>query len=268
MLYSTKTLKGCKLDARDGQIGQVNEFYFEDQHWAIRYLVADTGTWLNGRQVLISPRTLAGVDTADREIAVDLTKRKIEDSPSLDSDKPVSRQFEDDYHTYYGWPSPYMWGPYPGITNPNMVGGRGVWTGVLPGETASNPHLRSTRDVKGHHVQAADGEIGHVEDFLIDDDGWTIRYLVIDTRNWWPGRRVLISPQWIDRVSWTEAKIFVNVTRERIRLSPEYLEDSLLTRDDETELYGHYKRTGYWREKITAGQPPVVEGGEGNLTLF
>jgi len=268
MLYSVKTLKGCRLDARDGQIGKVNEFYFEDQHWAVRYLVADTGSWLTGRRVLISPRTLAGVDRGDREIAVDMTKKMIEDSPSLDSDKPVSRRFEEDFHTYYGWPSPYMWGPYPGITNPNMVGGRGVWTGALPGETPSDPHLRSTRDVKGHHVQAADGEIGHVEDFLIDDNSWTIRYLVIDTRNWWPGKQVLISPKWIARVSWAESSIFVNVARERVRQSPEYIEESLLTRDDETDLHRHYDRRGYWKDEPTAGGPPVVEGGEGQFPLF
>jgi uncharacterized protein YrrD len=268
MLYRAKSLRGCKLDARDGQIGKVNEFYFEDQHWAIRYLVANTGSWLAGRQVLISPRSLIGVDREDREIAVDLTKKTIENSPSLDSDKPVSRQFEEQYHAFYGWPSPYMWGPYPGIMNPNMMGGRGVWPGLVPTETAANPHLRSSRDVTGHHVQAADGEIGHVEDFLIDGDSWTIRYLVIDTRNWWPGKKVLIPPKWIDRISWTEVKIFVNVARERIRLAPEYIEDSPMTRDDEAELYRHYNRTGYWTEELTAGHPPVVEGGDGNLTLF
>ena len=260
-------MKGYRLDARDGLIGKVKEFYFEDQHWAIRYLVADTGSWLTGRKVLISPGTLAGVNRDNRAIAVNLTKKKIEDSPSLDTDKPVSRHFEEGYNAYYVWPSPCLWGSYPGLMNPSMMGGGGPST--VPSNTASDPydpHLRSTRDVSGHHVQATDGEIGHVEDFLIDDDSWTIRYLVIDTRNWWPGRRVLISPQWIDRISWTEAKIFANVAREWVRQSPEYIEQSVVTRDDEAELYKHYKRTGYWRERLTAGQPLVVEGRD--TTVF
>ena len=255
MLYKAKTLAGYKLEALSGEIGKVKDFYFNDQDWMIRYLVADTGNWLTGRQVLISPHALDAVIEETQDIAIKLTKIQIEDSPSLDSDRPVSQQFERAYYGYYGWPSPYMWGPYPGIMNPNMMGGRGVWPALIPTETAANPHLRSTRDVTGHHVQAADGEIGHVEDFLIDGDSWTIRYLIVDTRNWWPGKKVLISPKWIDRISWTEVKIFVNVARERIRLSPPYIEDSLMTRDDEAELYRHYNRTGYWTEELTAGHP-------------
>jgi sporulation protein YlmC with PRC-barrel domain len=113
-------------------------------------------------------------------------------------------------------------------------------------EKAWDPHLRSTHDVSGYHIQAADGEIGHVEDFIIDDETWAIRYLVVDTRNWWPGNKVLISPKWIERVSWNESKVFVNLTREKIKHSPEYTEESLPTRDYETKLHRHYDRQGYW----------------------
>ena len=114
------------------------------------------------------------------------------------------------------------------------------------GEKAWDPHLRSTHDVSGYHIQAADGEIGHVEDFIIDDETWAIRYLIVDTRNWWPGKKVLVSPQWIERVSWSESKVFVNLSRETIKQSPEYTEESLLTRDYETGLHRHYNRQGYW----------------------
>jgi hypothetical protein len=106
--------------------------------------------------------------------------------------------------------------------------------------------LRSTHEVTDYHIQAADGEIGHVEDFIIDDETWAIRYLIIDTRNWLPGKKVLVSPQWIERVSWSERKVFVNHTREIIRQSPEYTEESLLTRDYESVLHRHYNRQGYW----------------------
>ena len=251
MLSKAKTLKGYKLDSLDGEIGKVKEFYFDDQHWTIRYLVADTGNWLTGRQVLISPYALVAVNKEEQHIAIDLTKKQIEDSPSLDSDKPVSRQFEEDYYGYYGWPmywgGPYMWGSYPYI-----VRDREKWRESTQGEKAWDPHLRSTHDVSGYHIQAADGEIGHVEDFIIDDETWAIRYLIIDTQNWWPGKMVLVSPRWIERVSWNESKVFVNLSRETIKQSPEYTEESLLTRDYETGLHRHYNRQGYWVDEPVA----------------
>jgi PRC-barrel domain. len=238
MLSKAKTLKGYKLDSLDGEIGKVKEFYFDDRHWTIRYLVADTGNWLTGRQVLISPYALVAVNKEEQHIAIDLTKKQIEDSPSLDSDKPVSRQFEEAYYGYYGWPmywgGPYMWGSYPYI-----VRDREKWRKSTQGEKAWDPHLRSTHDVSGHHIQALDGEIGHVEDFIIDDETWAIRYLIIDTRNWWPGKKVLVSP-------WSESKVFVNLSRETIKQSPEYMEESPLTRDYEVKLHRYYDRQGYW----------------------
>ena len=245
MLSKAKTLKGYKLDGRDGEIGKVEEFYFDDRHWTIRYLVADTGSWLTSRQVLISPYALLTVNKEEQHITIDLTKKQIEGSPSLNSDKPVSRQFEEAYYGYYGWPmywdGPYVWGAYPHIMRDRDKLRESI--SVVKGW---DPHLRSTRDVSGHYIQATDGEIGHVEDFIIDDETWAIRYLIIDTQNWWPGKKVLLSPQWIERVSWDELKVFVNLSRETIKQSPEYTEESLLTRDYETRLYQHYNREGYW----------------------
>lgn len=254
MLNKAQTLKGYKLHSLDGEIGTVNEFYFDDHYWTIRYLVADTGNWLTGRKVLISPYALIAVNKEEQFIAIDLTQRQIEDSPSLDSDKPVSRQFEEDYYEYYGWPlywgGPFMWGSYPAY--PYIERDREKWRESPQGENAWDPHLRSTYDVSGHHIQAADGDIGHVEDFIIDDETWTIRYLIINTQNWWPGKKVLVSPQWIERVSWSESTVFVNLTREAIRQSPEYTEESLLTRDYEAGLHRHYDRQGYWIEDPAA----------------
>ena len=245
MLNNVKTLKGYTLNSRDGEIGRVKEFYFDDQHWTVRYLVADTGNWLTDRQVLISPYALDAVNTDEQFIAIDLTKQQIEDSPPLSTDKPVSRQFEASYTGYYGmptyWSGPFIWGAYPYIERD-----RNKWNASNPDGKAWDPHLRSTYDVSGHHIQATDGEIGHVEDFIIDDETWAIRYLIIDTRNWWPGKKVLFAPQWIERVSWNEAKVFVNLPRESIKQSPEYTEESLLTREYETKLYEHYNRPGYW----------------------
>jgi len=253
MLSTAKTLKGYHLAGRDGEIGKVKEFYFDDRYWTIRYLVADTGTWLASRQVLISPYGLGSVDKDSQDIAIALTKQQIENSPSLDSDKPVSRQFEDEYYGYYGWPA-YWGGPYNWGSSPYIVRDRESRGGSPRGEKAWDPHLRSTHDVSGHHVQAADGEIGHVEDFIIDDETWAIRYLIINTKNWWPGKHVLIAPQWIDRVSWSESKVFTRLTRETIQESPEYTTESLLNRDYETILYQHYNRKGYWTEELVAAE--------------
>jgi hypothetical protein len=244
MLDSAKTLKGYKLNSLDGEIGSVKEFFFDDRHWVIRYLVADTGDWLVGRKTLISPYALDAVNREKHHISIDLTKKQIENSPSLDSDKPVSRQFEEAYYGYFGWPlywgGPFMWGSYlyP-ARDPEQ-------RRAAPGEKPWDAHLRSTDDVSGHHIQAADGEVGHVEDFLIDDETWAIRYLVIDTRNWMPGKKVLVSPQWIERVSWSESKVFVDLARATIRQAPEYSDGCLLTRDYETRLHQHYDRRGYW----------------------
>jgi uncharacterized protein YrrD len=251
MLYRAKTLNGYALDSYDGEIGKVEEFYFDDQHWTIRYLVADTGNWLMDRQVLISPHALVAVKVEEQCITVNLSKKQIEESPSLDSDKPVSRQFEEKYYGYYEWPmywaGPYMWGSYPYIVHDGDN-----WKEAHKDEKEWDPDLRSTHEVDGYNIQATDGEIGHVEDFIIDDETWAIRYLVISTQNWWPGKKVLVSPQWIKRVSWNESKVFINLPREIITLSPEYTDASLLNRDYETKLHRHYNLQGYWDNEPTA----------------
>jgi uncharacterized protein YrrD len=253
MLHKVKTLQGYTLNSLDGEIGQVSEFYFDDRHWAIRYLVVDTGNWLTGRQVLISPYALVAAVCEEHRIAVDLTRKQIEDSPSLNCDKPVSRQYEDDYYRYYGWPmywdGPYMWGNYPYLARDSESGSE-----CTTGEKQWDPHLRSTHSVHGYHLQASDGEIGHIDDFIIDDDTWAIRYLIVDTRNWWPGKKVLISPQWIERVSWEESKVFVKLSLETIKGAPEYLEETAITRGYEKRLYEHYKTKIYW-----VGEPAAME---------
>jgi hypothetical protein len=246
MLIKAKTLQGYKLNGLDGEIGKVKEFYFDDLHWVIRYLVADPGNWLtSGRQVLISPYALLAVNTEAEHIDIDLTTQQIVNSPSLDHDKPVSQQFEQSYYGYYGWPKywdgPHMWGSYPTI-----IHDRDKWKETVQSGKSWDPHLRSTHSVSGHDIQAIDGDIGHVEDFILDDETWAIRYLIIDTRKRWLGTKVLLSPRWIERVSWNELKVFVNISCEAIKQSPEYTEGSLLTRDYETELHQHYHRQKYW----------------------
>jgi hypothetical protein len=251
MLNRAKTLKGYKLHCRDGEMGKAKEFYFDDHHWAIRYLVADTGNWLTGRQVLISPYALISVNKEGHYINVDLTKKRIEESPSIDSDKPVSRQFEKMYCGYYGWPmydgGPHMWGTYPHIERD-----RKKWRESDQSEKMWDSHLRSTRDVSGYRIEARDGAIGHVDDFIIDGELWAIRYLLVETGSWWPGKKVLLSPRWIDSIDWSQSKVFVNLQRETSKQATEYREESPITRDYEAGLHRHYNHEGYWVDELAA----------------
>ncbi len=250
MLRQAKDITGYRLGARDGEIGHVREFYFEDVNWTVRYLVADTGNWLTGRQVLISPYALDSVDQAAKIIPVELTRQQIDSAPPLASDRPVSRQYEFGYYSFYGWPAYWdgsdMWG-----NRDRPERGSGGWSEGSRKHT-DDPHLRSTKDVTGHSIQALDGEIGHIEDFVVDDETWVIRYLVVDTKNWWPGKRVLIATDWIDRISWEDSKVFLDVTRDKIREAPEFTHDTLITRDYEDIIHRHYNRAGYWFTAVPA----------------
>lgn len=247
MLIRSKSTRGFKLHGLDGDMGSVDEFYFDDRQWTVRYLVAETGSWLSGRQVLISPLALDSVDRTTHRIGVKLTRQQIEDSPSLETDKPVSRQFEASYNTHYGWPmyweSPYTWGPY---LNLDLIDGEK--TESVKSKNAWNQHLRSTRHVSGYAIHAKDGEIGHVDDFLIDTDDWSIRYIVVDINNWWPGKRMLVSPTWIRGISWLEATVEVDLERELIRDAPEFVDGIEPSREYETKLHLYYERKGYWEE--------------------
>jgi len=229
MLIKAKTLSGYKLHGLDGNLGKIEEFYFDDHHWIVRYLVVDTGNWLTDSLVLISPYSLAGVNKEEQYIAINLTKKQIEGSLSLDHDQPVSQQFEESYSGYYGWPvywnGPYMWGTnYYIERNPKML------KKSTQGDKSWDPHLRSTFIVSGYNIKASDGEIGYIEDFIIDDETWAIRYLVIATQNWWPGKKVLIAPQWIESMSLDLSKVFVNLSRDAIKESPEFSAEAIESR--------------------------------------
>jgi PRC-barrel domain len=250
MLRSMNDLQGFTIGATDGDIGRVDAFYFDDTSFTVRHLVVDTGGWLGGRKVLISPMALPAIDWDGKRINAKLTKSQVERSPDIDTNQPVSRQEEITYHRYYGyppyWAGPYLWGlgPYP-VTSPGSEVReyeRWEWGAKEHGD----PHLRSSAAVIGYHIEATDGEIGHVEDFLVEDSSWAIRYMIVDTRNWWPGKKVLVSLEWIDRVEWSDATVRVGVTREQIKTSPEYDPMDPVARAYETRLHDHYGRPAYW----------------------
>ena len=260
MLRSLKELQGYTISATDGDIGSVHDFYFDDQHWTVRYLVVDTGGWLSGRRVLISPMALGQTDWLDRRLPVSLTRQQVEDSPPIDLAKPVSRQYEVEYFNYYGWPyywyGPAAWGAW---AYPNELAAaqtaQALETARQAGATATgtqeqeraDPHLRSVKEVTGYRIQATDDEIGHVEDFIADDESWQIRYLVVDTSNWWFGKQVLLARDWIRDVSWLDQKLYVDLTRDQVKGSPAWDPTIPVNRVYEERLYDYYGRPAYWR---------------------
>ena len=253
MLRSVQSLEGFSIGATDGLIGKVKDFYFDDQAWVIRYAIVNTKSWL-GRDVLISPRSIGEADCALQVLPATITKRQVKLSPVIDTDKPISRQYETGYMGYYGYP--YYWGGaglwgernYPGTPLTGM--GPSVYRGYLRAPEASpnaDPHLRSCNAVKGYHIHARDGEIGHVQGYLVDDYLWSVRYLIVNTSNWWLGHQVLVSPEWIKDVSWPEAKVNIDLDRQAIKDAPVYEEGALVDRDTELSIYNHYGRSGYWQ---------------------
>lgn len=264
MLTNNKNLKGLVIRATDGEIGTVDQLYFDDQVWAIRYLTAETGNWLDGRKVLISPLSILQTDWKANRIDVSLTRKQVENAPNIDTHRPVSRQHEVEYFGYYGypyyWDGPYMWGPsyYPAGIVP-MTASQSAIAERIRRESADS-HLRSTEAVAGYHIDAKDGDIGHVDRFIVDDEAWAIRYLDVATKNWWPGKKVLLSPAWVERVSWEEYKVFVAVTREAIKTCPEYVDTVPITREYENKLYFHYGRPPYWIEEVQ-NTPASALGG-------
>jgi hypothetical protein len=244
MLRSVKSLSGYKIGASDGTIGKVDGFLFHDFSWIIRYLVVDTGGWLPGRKVLISPVALVQPTADVKILPVNLTREQVKNSPDIDTDKPVSRQAEIELHKHYDW-TPYWTGG--GFAAPVIEpSSEEKKQAAVAAKEKVDLLLRSTQEVIGYHIHATDGDIGHAEDFILDDEGWTIRYLVVDTRNWLPGRSVLISPQWIEKISWSDSKVRIDLLKDQIKDSPRYDPSSPINQEYETRLYDFYGRPKYW----------------------
>ena len=263
MLRNTKDLENYSIKAADGEIGHVKDFFFDDDAWVIRYLVVDTGSWFESRKVLISPISIDPSNRADGTLLVSLTKEQVKNSPSVDTDQPVSRQHEEQTLGYYGyanyWGGAGTWdgGMYPFAMVPGYagVGGDRIddeqdMETHLRAERDRNrnddPHLRSSNEVIGYHLHATDGEIGHVAGYLVDEQTWAIRYLIVDTSNWWMGHKVLVAPRWITGVHWSDRTVTVDLSREAVKTAPLYETDTAWSRQSDTALYGHYGRAGYW----------------------
>jgi len=231
MLWDASVINGYAIEASDGTIGTVNDLLFDDVGWFVRWLVVDTGTWLPGRKVLLPVSALGQPDQVRRLFPVKLTMQQVEDSPDVDTDQPVSRQIEAHVYDYYGW-APYWSGGFMPTSNaiatpfvaPLFLGEAELPDpgGAVIQADEADPHLRSIAAVTGYHIDATDGEIGHVEDFLVDDSTWRIHYINVDTQNWWPGVKVLISPRSVRGIGWSDRLMHLDVNREKVKAGPPY----------------------------------------------
>jgi hypothetical protein len=249
MLMVGSALKAYLVEATDGSIGSVQDCLFDERSWKLRWLVVDTRMWLTGRKVLIHPSAVGRPDSDQLRLPVHLTKAQIKASPDISADLPVSAQMEDSLYGYYGWDSAWGGGGYfggypaPGYGEAALLDRPG--SDHVTGLGSGDPNLRSMAAVKGYHVQASDGAIGHVENFMIDDASWDIRYLIVDTRNWLFGQHVLISPFAVRNISWLAQDICLDVSRDRIRNSPPWSPPDLIDHAYQERLHGYYSWPGY-----------------------
>lgn len=237
---------GYKVEATDGDIGSVQDLLISEEDWHVRYVVVDTAHWLLGRRVLLSPDVIANAKRAEKRLEFSVTKEKIESSPDVSSDMPISRKKELSMTKHYGWPS--YWIPM-GPMRPQPI----ATTAVVPEEAAEesqedSSNLRSVKEILKYRIHAEDGEIGKACDIIADDESWEIRYLVVDTGNWLSGRKVLVSKDWVDGISWRDQEFRVGLTKEKIRDSPPYEADDPVNREYEAVLYDYYGRPHYWRK--------------------
>lgn len=264
MIRRLHEILGYRINAVDGEIGAVNDFYFDDDHWTVRYVVIDTGPWLFGRRLLVATDAIESVESLSEVVNVKLTKEQVEHSPDLDLARPFTREQEIELHDYYGWPGYWTALPLAGVPAlappaPVPVGPTGTAAeaySTAEGEDAAlpsvadnrllNPNLRSLNDVRGYYLEATDGDIGHVADFFAGENDWVIRYMEVDTRNWLPGKHVLIGIDWVTEVNWAERKVQVKVKRQQVQESPEYDPQATLERAYESRLHEHYFFPTYW----------------------
>jgi hypothetical protein len=249
MLYPAKTLDGLTLGATDGEIGRVSGFLVDEDNWTIRYLVVSTSAWL-GREVVISPVFAGEPDWEAQRLDVSLTRDQVRNSPDLLSTLPVTRGAESAYAAYYGYPAywggPGLWGwaGYPGA----LASGRlsdPVETGppeVGPAEDPDRARLHEAAEVRGIHLEARDGDIGHVDDAIVDARSWALRYFLVDTSNWIGGRHVLVPARWVTGVRWLERKLAVDVTRQQVQSAPEFDPARPLDQALESALDRHYEK--------------------------
>ncbi|MCC9645243.1 PRC-barrel domain-containing protein [Rhodopirellula sp. JC740] len=225
MLVASDKLKGAELMGIDQSVGSIHDLLFDDESWVIRHLVVDTGHWLPGRQILLPPPKIDASDWPAGTAKVPLTSQQVKDSPPVESDQPVSRQMEIQLYQHYD--VPYYWGPAGATLAGSGYSPMPLGVGLMPvdpniADQPERTHLRSVNEVVGYYIQGTDEEVGHVEGMLIDDTNWSIQQLIVDTRNWWPGKQVLLDREHVAGISWADATVSVSLSRDSIRSASEY----------------------------------------------
>jgi len=223
MLRRVKRLIGSQLLALDGEVGRIHDVYIDDADWDVRYLVVATGGWLSGRKVLISPRAVELIDGELHSVSVSLTRARVECSPNIDTDKPVSRQHESEFNRYYGyssyWAGTMQWGngPLPPVSVPAAADLMALEERrLMEAAGDADSHLRSAREVAGYSLVATDDRVGRVGDFLFDDETWSLHFLVVATGPWLLGRRVLVTRDCIEEINWGGEYVKVRRTRAEV----------------------------------------------------
>jgi uncharacterized protein YrrD len=259
MLRSADALQACQIKSSDGVLDKINDLYFDDDYWVVRYLVVDTSNWLIRRKALISPIALEIPDWLNNTIQTNLSQEQINNCPGIGVHRPVSRQQEIKYCAYYGYPIYWrgngLWGEglYPNgklsanserDTQPNANAVK-----AFAEAHKEDPHLRSWCHVKGFSLCAADGEIGQIHDFLLDEQTFAIRYVIVQTNDWWLGHQVLIAPQWFMNVQWSDSKVVIKHTREEVKSAPSYHSGDSFDRNREEDMHHHYGVSGYWHNE-------------------
>ena len=234
MLINTHHIYGSSVVATDKTAGTVRDLLFDDRTWQVRFLVVHSGRWLTGRSELLTPDVVDHADWMARQLSVRLTVDEVRQSPSADEYPPASQGREFQKSQLITWDA--------------------YWTGWLDdSEEVADPHLDSVKEVTGYHLVAGDGEIGHVADFLVDDASWTIRYLVMDTRNWLPGKHALVVPSLVESFDWSERQVRVRLSRNQLRAAPAFEVAVPVTREYEEKLCEYYGVPGYWHETALVG---------------
>lgn len=247
-LYKLVDLRGYMLQASDGEIGKINELYFDVEHWVVRYFIVHMGGWVLGREVLIAPYLITELDVQNRLIETRLTCEQVKRSPLFDIDKPVSRQYEIEYCRYYGTK------PYWEMEN---LSRDPVSPYILPHQGSAKvpelPHIRTSKEVRGNRIHASDGELGKVDDFIFDDRDWKIHYLVVNTSKWPLGKKVLIAIAWVNSFDWAASEITVDLDGDIIQSAPPYDASQLIDHDYEISLFKHYGRVMLKRRDSSDG---------------
>lgn len=244
MLLSLEKLLGYHLDARDDRIGRCEDFMFDDRDWVVRYMVVNTHRWLpGGREVLISPISMGYPNEKEKAIAIKLDVDQIKDSPLLEDNQPISREYESRLFRHYGygfyWMGAGLWGtyPHPGALVDNQA--LDIEEGL---EDEKQYHLRSALEIDGYIVQAQDDGCGHVVDLLMDDRSWAICYVVVNLRNWLPGGANVVLPrEVIKEISWPQQHLAVNLSVDQVKSSVQYEPGRLGDSNYESKLQSAFK---------------------------